>query len=81
MFLLGLAFNIKSLFGCNIIVTRMKFNHIISSKCEEIVWYLTVHFNMKQGLIIAKIPPSKGDENPEEKVPGSPHFTGNSCFS
>ncbi|KAL1566292.1 hypothetical protein AAHA92_01920 [Salvia divinorum] len=31
----------------------------------------------KQGLIIAKLPPSNVEQNSEFKAPSSPHFTGN----
>ncbi|KAG6386103.1 hypothetical protein SASPL_154991 [Salvia splendens] len=33
--------------------------------------------NEKQGLIVAKLPPSNVDQNSEFKTPSSPHFTGN----
>lgn len=54
---------------------------------EQYIWKckdsssLTFCFK-KQGLIIAKLPPSNLDQNSEFKAPPSPHFTGNSaCFN
>ncbi|PIN20635.1 hypothetical protein CDL12_06677 [Handroanthus impetiginosus] len=35
----------------------------------------------KQGLIVAKLPPSKVDHSVEGKAPSSPHFTGNNLSS
>ncbi|EYU35855.1 hypothetical protein ABFS82_09G036800 [Erythranthe guttata] len=35
----------------------------------------------KQGLIVAKLPPSKSDQNADENFPGSPHFIGNNISS